>query len=67
MTNLYFPTSIGSFCDRFSLMDIGNFLASARSSSVMLMSPRIQFKVGILNLNFFSVLLQDDSIDFWQL
>ena len=58
ITKLNFPTSMGSFFDKFNFTETGLFLASPNSSSVMFMSPKIHFNEGILNLKFFSALLQ---------
>lgn len=67
MTNLYLPNSIGSFFDKFSLTTKGVLRASAKSSSVMLISPKIHFNVGILNVNFRSFLTHTQSTIFLQL
>lgn len=67
MIKLYFPTSIGSFLDKFSFTERGFFLASLNNYSVMFMSPKSHFSEGILNLKFFYALLQVVSIFFSQI
>ena len=62
--NLNRPTSIASFSDRFSFTDAADFRASLTTYSVAFMSPKIQARVGILKLNFFSVLCHSASISF---